>query len=47
METNATSGAGKSDIRHQAGQPEGPACAARAIGYLRGLLEALEPAHGG
>ena len=28
-------------------QPDGPACAARAIGYLRGLLEALEPAHGG
>lgn len=28
-------------------QPDGPACAARAIGYLHGLLEALEPASGG
>ncbi len=28
-------------------RPDGPACAARAIGYLRGLLEALEPARGG
>ncbi|MEO8542629.1 MAG: sugar phosphate isomerase/epimerase family protein [Burkholderiaceae bacterium] len=27
-------------------QPDGPACAARAIGYLRGLLEALEPTPG-
>tara|TARA_R110001599_G_scaffold25147_2_gene90218 strand:- start:299 stop:1144 length:846 start_codon:yes stop_codon:yes gene_type:complete len=28
-------------------QPDGPACAARAIGYLRGLLEASELARGG
>lgn len=27
-------------------QPDGPACAARAIGYLQGLMEALEPAPG-
>lgn len=27
-------------------QPDGPACAARAIGYLRGLLEAMEPMPG-
>jgi sugar phosphate isomerase/epimerase len=23
-------------------QPDGPSCAARAIGYVRGILEALE-----
>jgi len=27
-------------------QPDGPTCAARAIGYIRGLLEAINPAHG-
>lgn len=26
--------------------PDGPGCAARAIGYIRGLLEALEPVRG-
>jgi sugar phosphate isomerase/epimerase len=28
-------------------QPDGPACAARAIGYLRGLIEARAAARAG
>jgi sugar phosphate isomerase/epimerase len=40
---DASSYAGNSAVEPFIYQPDGPTCAARAIGYLRGLIEAAKP----